>query len=327
MVPDFPRCPASLRPGRPPTSRHGWSTWCRGDAIFHRWWGTAVLQPGAKTFRKFHCSICLPHFGRTDSAHGDAFLLNHFPHITYLLLFYKKVASVSNSTYFNSASCCVTEKLSGYPDSSKQKVLQLSPTVNYYFDVLHTLPAKVRNVWIHFASRIIAFSLPCHWWESPWGCSPTQSAPVHWPVLELHRRRGCPPQAKHWTWSTDTRWRSTSQEGSSLLWHTYSWFSGGKWSGTYLLVGCLCLLMRLPLVKTLVVSILFICLEINYRKAEHPYAYIHFVKLWYMTESLKSKRSWGLTSFIQSFPSWFFAPLRSRDILCKMALSPPSHSV
>lgn len=41
--------------------------------------------------------------------------------------------------------------------------------------------------------------------------------------------------------------------------------------------------MRLLLVKALIVSILFICQEINYRKAEHPYAYIHFVKLWYMS--------------------------------------------
>lgn len=48
--------------------------------------------------------------------------------------------------------------------------------------------------------------------------------------------------------------------------------------------------MRLLLVKALVVSILFICLEINYRKAEHPYAYIHFVKLWYMTVFKKQKK-------------------------------------
>lgn len=50
-VPDSPHCPASRRPGRLPTSRRGWSTWCRGDAISRRWWETAALQPAAEALR------------------------------------------------------------------------------------------------------------------------------------------------------------------------------------------------------------------------------------------------------------------------------------
>ncbi len=93
----------------------------------------------------------------------------------------------------------------------------------------------------------ISFPLPYHWWETPWGCSPTRSAPARWPDPGQRRRRASPPQARRWTWSTDTHWKSTSREGSSWLWHTCSWFSGGRWAGTFLLVWCLYLWMKCQL--------------------------------------------------------------------------------